>query len=176
MDLRNSPLLILALVVCAALSACKVQISAKPKNIDYTKTSTISIAMFYNDSNNGPPDISQTFTESIKDYYLNNSKLQLANNNADLKLDGNIVKYTIRPIAPTSSNNQELAAKSRITITVKTNYTNTTAEDLSFTGQSFTASQDYDNTQSLSDVEEELIDEIFDQIILKIFTKSFDNW
>lgn len=122
--------------------------------------------------------MSVLFTENIKDYFQQNTNLELANNNGDLQIDGFISNYTITPVAATSSgNNQQadFAALSRITIVVSASYVNLKDPTFDF-DKSFTFFKDYDNTQDLSSNEEAFVEEIFDQIILDIFNASVANW
>lgn len=153
-------------------------------SVNYSLTSTsapnqaksISIANFYNESPSGPPNLSQYFTEEAKSYYQNNTKLELVPFNGDLSLEGAITGYNVIPVAPQQGvNGLDVAALNRLTITVRAKYTNKFNEKDNF-DQSFSFFSDFENTKSLSDVEDALIDEISEQIILQIFTRSFDNW
>lgn len=140
-----------------------------------TEAKSISIPVFYNESTGGPPNLSQFFTEKIRDYYQNNTKLDIVPTNGDLELEGTITGYDVRPVAPTQSANVEVSALTRLTIRVQASYSNPNNEKDNF-NQAFSFFSDFDASKSLSDVEDELIDEITDQIIIKIFTQSFDNW
>lgn len=133
---------------------------------------TISIAVFYNESSSGPPNMSQLFTEKLKDYYQSNTKLTLVPNNGDWQLSGYISQYAVTPLAPLAN---ETAAKSRLTIGVKVDFVNTKDEKQNFS-QVFPFYQDFNQNQSLSSVESELVDVIFNQIVFDIFTKTTSNW
>lgn len=151
-------------------------------NYSFTSTSapneakSISIANFYNESPAGPPSFSQYFTEETKTYYQNNTKLELVPFNGDLTLEGAITGFNITPVAPQQgANGLDVAELSRLTITVRAKYTNQFNEKDNF-DQSFSFFSDFDKNKSLTDVQDALIDEISEQIILQIFTRSFDNW
>ncbi|MGM0581813.1 MAG: LptE family protein [Bacteroidota bacterium] len=141
---------------------------------------TMSIQYFYNDSGNGPPNLQQTFTEEIRDYYQQNTSLELVDNNGDLQLEGSITGYKVQPIAVTASGNPELAdaaGAQRLTITVKVSYVNTKDEVFNFDNKSFSFYEDFDATSTtLTAVEDQLIETITDQIILDIFNASVANW
>jgi hypothetical protein len=141
---------------------------------------TMSIQYFYNDSGNGPPNLQQTFTEKIRDYYQQNTSLELVDSNGDLQLEGSITNYTVRPIAVTASGNPELqdaAGAQRLEITVKVSYVNTKDEVFNFENKSFKFYDDFDATSNtLTAVEDQLIETITDQIILDIFNASVANW
>lgn len=119
------------------------------------------------------------FTESIKDYFQQNTSLQLVDNNGDLQIDGYIANYTITPVAATSSGQQngiDFSALSRITITVNASYINLKDPTFDF-DRTFSFFVDYDtNTTDLASDEERFVEEIFDQIILDIFNASVANW
>lgn len=169
--MRIATITFLILILCG----CSV-------NYSFTSTSapneakTLSIANFYNESPSGPPNLSQYFTEETKTYYQNNTKLELVPYNGDLTLEGAITGYNIAPVAPQQGvNGLDVAAFSRLTITVRAKYTNKFNEEDNF-DQSFSFFSDFEADKSLSDVEDALIEEISEQLILQIFTRSFDNW
>ncbi|MBL3655680.1 LptE family protein [Fulvivirga sediminis] len=141
---------------------------------------TISIQQFYNDAEGGPPDMPQTFTNKLKDYYLSNTNLGLVDEDGELQLEGSITGYRLTPIAPTASNNDELggntSALTRLTITVQVTYINTEDDQFNFENKSFSFYSDFDSDQNLTAIEATLLDEIFDQIILDIFNASVANW
>ncbi|MEQ9442599.1 MAG: LptE family protein [Cyclobacteriaceae bacterium] len=140
---------------------------------------TISIDNFYNDAGNGPPNMSQLFTEEIRDYYQSNTRLALVPENGDLLIEGAITRYEFVPVAPRSSGSNEVADVAsliRLNITVSASYINTYNDEYNFENKSFTFFADFDSERDPSSVEEELIEEIFDQIIFDIFTASVANW
>jgi hypothetical protein len=140
---------------------------------------TISIESFYNDTGMGPPNLSQLFTEKIKDYYQQNTSLAIVKSDGDLHLEGSISRWDLSPMAPTSSgdpNIPDVAGLMRLTITVQAEYTNSQDDTFNFK-KSFSFYDDFNpNTQTLSAIENQLIETIFDQIILDIFNSSVANW
>ncbi len=133
---------------------------------------TISIPVFYNESSSGPPNMSQIFTEQLKGYYQSNSKLAIVRESGDWQLSGYISGYVVTPLAPKAN---ETSSLSRLTITVKVDFLNT-KDDLRNFSQNFSFYGDFQQSQSLSSVENKLIEEIFTQIILDIFTKTTSDW
>jgi len=173
MNLKNFSLGILLLIItlssgCGVYSFTGASISPDVK--------TISIQTFYNNAPLGPSNMSVTFTEKIKDYYQQNTSLQLVDNNGDLQIDGFIANYTITPVAAnTGTDGQDFAALSRITITVSATYINLKDPTFDF-DQSFSFFRDYETEIDLASNEEQFVEEIFDQIILDIFNASVANW
>lgn len=139
---------------------------------------TISIQTFYNNAPLGPPNMSVIFTEKIKDYYQQNTDLQIVDDNGDLQLDGYIANYQISPVAANSGGNNgvDFSNLSRITVTVFASYINAQDDQFDFERR-FSFFRDFDeNDEDLSSNEQEFVEEIFDQIILDIFNASVANW
>jgi len=140
---------------------------------------TIAIANFYNDSGGGPPNLSQQFTEEIKDYYARNTSLAVVNGNGDLQLEGSIVSYQFSPVAPQATGTNEQADRAglmRLTITVKASYVNTRDDTFDFNNKTFSFYEDFSANVNPATVEEGLINTIFEQIIFDIFNATVANW
>ncbi len=140
---------------------------------------TISIQSFYNDSDGGPPNMGQLFTDQVRDYFQQNTSLSLTPDEGHLQLEGSVTGYRLSPVAATAAQGRNLtdaSALTRLTITVKVSYVDTTNEENEF-NRSFSFFEDFDNTtNNLSDVENELLNRIFEQIILDIFNATVANW
>jgi hypothetical protein len=139
---------------------------------------TMSIQSFFNDANGGPPDLSQNFSDELRDYFQQNTNLTLIQNNGELTMEGSVIGYRLTPIAPTASNDPNVgdaAALTRLTITVKVAFVNALDPEFDF-DKNFSFYADFDSDLDLTTVEEALIQEIFDQIILDIFNASVANW
>lgn len=147
--------------------------SLREGSIDPRVTS-VSIGLFMNESGGGPPTLPQIFTEKLRLYYQQNSRLAVLSENGDWRLEGKIIGYQVVPVAPTSNQTQS-AGLNRLTIQVSTVFVNTINEKDNF-DQVFSFYADFQQDQSLSTVEDQLIDEILNQIILDIFTKTTSNW
>ena len=70
---------------------------------------------------------------------------------------------------------QEVAAQSRLTVTVKITFTNKKHSEDDF-DKSFSAYADYDSTQSLDAVESSLCEEIVEKLCEDIFNASVAQW
>lgn len=166
-------------IVFLLIQSCSVKYSFTGTNINYETTKTFSVENFFNDSGGGPANMEQRFTESIKEYYQRNTQLELIRNNGDLQFSGAISQYTLSPIAAVSSGNPNLpdrAGQMRLAISVEVEYINLTNEEENIK-QSFSFFQDYDpRSTTLLDVENQLVEEIFKNIIQDIFTATVANW
>ncbi|RAI83725.1 LPS assembly lipoprotein LptE [Algoriphagus yeomjeoni] len=159
--------------------SCSVSYSFTGTNIDYDLVKTFTVENFFNDSGGGPANIEQRFTEALKEYYQRNTQLELVRSNGNLQFMGAISRYTTTPQAAVSSNDPnrpDRAGTMRLTIVVEVEYINTTNEEENLK-RGFTFFQDYDpRTTTFLDVENELVDEIFTNIIQDIFTATVANW
>jgi outer membrane lipopolysaccharide assembly protein LptE/RlpB len=133
---------------------------------------TISIDKFENVASGGPPALSQTFTESLKDRFVDQTRLTLVDRNGDLQLSGNIVKYEVSHAATTG---KQQTALNRLTIAVQAQFKNTKNSEENWE-QRFSQFADYESNQNLSEVEDQLVREINEQLITDIFNKAVVNW
>lgn len=140
-----------------------------------TEVKTISIDNVFNEVGGGPANISQLFTEKIKSYYQQNSRLEIVKNNGDWQLEPKIVGYSISPVAPIGGSANLSSAYNRLTIRMQAKFINTLDEKANF-DQSFSFFYDYEKDKSLSNVEAQAIEEISEKIVFDIFTKTASNW
>lgn len=162
-------LLVTTVSSCGVYSFSGVSISAK----------SISITEFYNNTDLGPANIGQTFTNKLKDYMLQNTSMAIVQENGELQMEGIVTDFRISDVAPTAAtttNERDAAALSRLTITVKVTYINATDESMSFRDKSFSFYENVDNDISPDAISEAVITKILDQIILDIFNASVANW
>lgn len=144
-----------------------------------TNARTITIREFYNNADLGPATMDQTFTNNLKNYFIQNSNLSVVPEDGELQLDGEISSLTLTPIAPTPGEDASgisLASQTRITISVKVTYVNTLDESMSFKNRTFSFYKDFPSEQNLSDIEDSALREIFDRLINDIFNASVANW
>lgn len=132
---------------------------------------TISIGFFQNQAELVNPTLSQDFTDELRDRFLSQTRLSQVNFGADWEVTGAIVNYYEKPMAA----NANTAALNKLTISVRVEFVDNFNEKNSWK-KTFTRSQVYDGTLSLSDVEEELTKDINDQLVNDIFTKIAVNW
>lgn len=177
--MKSKPALpFILLGVMSLLVSCGVSVKYSLSGAS-TDAKTISIAEFYNNADLGPANMSQVFTNDLKNYFVQNSSLSVVADEGELQLEGEITDLRITPIAPTSTGDPteiNRASSTRLTITVRATYINTLNEEMSFQNKSFSFYKDFDNELNVSDVEENFIKEIFQRIINDIFNASVANW
>ena len=70
----------------------------------------------------------------------------------------------------------EVAARNKLTVTVKVDFINRKHPEENFEGQNFSNYAEYDSTNSLDAVESTLCAEIIDKIIEDIFNATVAQW
>ena len=134
---------------------------------------TIQIDYFPNSARLVEPTLSQSFTESLRDLFSQQTNLSLTNSGGDLYFEGEITQYRITPISATAD---QTAAQSRLTIAVRVRFFNRLVEEDNFE-QTFSFYSDYDgNLQLTGSVLQEAYDEIFERITQDIFNASVAKW
>lgn len=159
------------LVLPQFLGGCKVSYSFSGVNIS-PEITTVSVDYFPNRAPVVQAQLSQLFTDALIDKIQSNTNLELVQGSGQVSFSGEIRNYSTKPTAITG---QETAARNRLTIGVKVVYTNSVEPELDFES-SFSRYEDYDASQNLSDVENELIDLIVESLVEDIFNKAFVNW
>lgn len=168
-------MLLLLLVLAATSQRCGVYSMSGAA----TSAKTITIEQFFNNTDLGPANIGQTFTNRLKDYYQQNSSLRVIAEAGDLHIEGVVSEYRVNPIAPVSTgnaNDPNTAALSRLTIAVKITYEDGSERKNSFKDRTFSFYRDFDNSLNFTTVQEDLEKKIFDQILIDIFNATVANW
>lgn len=140
-------------------------------NIDPT-VKTFYVGNFKVVAYNAPATIAQTFQEALKDKITRESRLLYSDEEPHLEFNGSIQSYTVTSVAPQPG---EQTAFNRLTIVVSVDYQNNLDPKDKWT-KTFSHFEDFDTTENLSAVEEELITVIFNQVLEDIFNQAFNNW
>jgi Lipopolysaccharide-assembly len=153
------------------LNSCKASYSLSGVNLGNAKT--IQIVNFVNDTGAGPSNLSQRFTERLKEYYQQNSPLKIVNGDADLILEGNLTSYTYLPTVINADINSP--TQNRLNIGVQFRFTNNVDNEQS-TNSTVTFYQDFPSDRTLSQVEDGGVVFIFNQLVFDIFNRTVANW
>lgn len=137
---------------------------------------TFSVEDFDDRSTEQVPGLAQDFTQELKDRIRNESRLEEARNNAssDITFTGFISRFETNPLAPQPDQTTALS-QLKIYIKIATEYKDDKFEESEF-DQTFNFAVEYSSEQNLLDIQEELIDQIFEQITTDVFNKAFANW
>lgn len=133
---------------------------------------TFSVYYFPNRARLINPNLSQQLTEALENKLLRQTSLNQIEENGDLEFEGQITNYDTRPM---NIKEGDLAAQTRLTVTIKVKYTNNTNHDEDWE-KSFSAYEDFNSDRILSDVEEDLMVEILEKLTEDIFNASIANW
>lgn len=163
---------ILAVVIFMVVQACSVSYKFNGASIDYTKTKTIQIDEFPIRSSFVWGPMGPLFNNALKDEYANHTRLRQVKRDGDLRLAGEITQYTQRNKSVSS---EGYSAQTELSITVNVRFTNNANHNEDFE-RSFTASQSYETTRSLSSVQEELVTQICEDLVDQIFNATVANW
>jgi ribosomal protein S8 len=159
------------LLLVFIIQSCKIKYGFKGITIP-NDAKSISVDFFRNNAAMANPTEAQKFTEKLRDMVSSQTNLALVAKNGDLQFEGFIADYNITPVAIQST---DQAALNRLSITVNVKYTNKLDVSKNFE-QSFTRFNDYTASQTLSSVENGLMEEINRQLTEDIFNRAFNNW
>ena len=163
----NTLLILMAMFVltsCGIYSFTGASIPAEAK--------TVSVQHFPNNANLVNPLLSDIITNTLRDYFMNQTTLEGVPDNGDLAIEGEIVDYKT---APTAITGDQIAALNRLTITVNVRFYNRYDESKNFE-QKFSQYEDYPSDQDLNSIQETLIETICDKLCEDIFHKAVVNW
>lgn len=158
-------------VFAVIMPACKMSYSFTGANLS-PQIKTYSVYYFPNRARLINPTLSQNFTEDLREKLRRQTSLNELSENGDIEFEGQITGYEVRPM---SIQKDDLAAKNRLTITIKLKYTNNKTTEENF-DRNFTAYEDYDSNLSISDVEDELTALIIQKLTEDIFNATIANW
>lgn len=137
-----------------------------------SKVETVTVQRFPNNADLVNPNLSQLFTQKLRQKILQDTNLDLVDQGGDLVFSGTITKYDVS--VETVQRGQQ-ATSSELNISIKTQYENEYAKKKSF-DKTFSAGRIIEQNESLNQVEDQLVEEITDQIIQDIFNQSINNW
>lgn len=154
------------------LASCTISYKFNGTVIDYNIIKSISIDDFTNQAAMVYAPLTNVLNEKLKDTYTRQTRLNLIDRNADLELSGEVTGYDITPM---SVNANSLAAETRLTLRVNVRYTNNTNHDEDFE-RSYTAYRNFDSNLLLTDVQDQLIEELVEEICDHIYNDTVANW
>lgn len=156
----------------ALLTACSVHYSFNGSSINYDIIHSISIDKFPIRSAYVWSPMESMFYNSLSDEYATKTKLEVLKRGADLQLSGEITEYSQTNKAISS---EGYSAQTQLKMTVNVRFVNNTDHTQDFE-QQFSATSEYDSSQQLSAVQEDLVQEMIDDIVDQIFNATVANW
>lgn len=162
------------LIVLATLliSACTISYRFNGASIDYTTTKTIQIDNFPIRSAYVWGPMQSIFQNRLTDIFANQTKLRQVKKNGDLQLAGEIVAFDQYNKGISSDGYSSLV---QLKMTVNVRFVNNKKHTEDFERQ-FTATSEYDASQQLTAVQEELVTQMVKDITDQIFNATVANW
>lgn len=161
----------LALAVLC-LVACKVSYKFNGASIDYEKTKTIQIDNFPLRSAYVWAPMQSIFQNKITDIFATQTKLRQVKKNGDLQLAGEITGFDQFNKGISSDG---YSSQVQLKMTVNVRFTNNKNHNEDFEKQ-FSATTEYDASQQLNTVQEELVTQMVKDIAEQIFNATVANW
>ena len=162
----------LILIMIATWQSCRVSYKFNGAALDYDVYKTIYVSNFPIRAALVYPPLQQTFENELLDYITRNTRLRTVDSKSDLELTGEITGYSLSPQAV---NEDAYASKTRLTISVRVKYVDTKAQGKDI-DQTFSAYRDFDSSQMLTDVQDELCQQISKELVDLIFNATLGNW
>lgn len=167
--LNKATVLLLTVVL---LAGCSVSYKFTSTSIDYTRIKTIEIADFPLRSAYVWAPMHSMFNNELADAYATQTKLTQVKRQGDLQLSGEIVEYNQfnKGVSADGYSNQ-----TQLKMTVNVRFVNNKKHADDFERR-FTASADYDASQQLNSVQEELVTQMIKDIVDQIMNATVANW
>ena len=163
---------LMMLMLLIPMGGCTISYKLNGAAIDYQVYKTIYVSQFPIRAALVYPPLQQTFENELLDYITRNTRLSTVDSGGDLQLEGEITGYSLSPQAVTEN---AYASKTRLTITVRVKYIDTRQES-NDVDQTFSAYRDFDSSEMLTDVQDQLCNEISKELVDLIFNATLGNW
>lgn len=170
--LRKLLPVMVAAVMLPLLGGCRISYKFNGAALDYNLYKTIHVSQFPIRAALVYPPLQQTFENDLLDYITRNTRLRTVETGGDLQLEGEITGYNLSPQAVTEN---AYASKTRLTINVRVKYIDN-KQDGKNVDQTFSAYRDFDSSEMLTDVQDQLCDEISKELVDLIFNATLGNW
>jgi len=121
------------------------------------------------------PPLSQVLSETLRDHFTKNTKLEFTDNNPDLQLEGEITRYDLTSQAVKEQANGIFATETRLTISVRIRFINNKVPEEN-KEETVTSYSDFSSDQMFSEVQDRLIEEISKDLADQIFNMTLSNW
>lgn len=163
----------LCTIVCSLLFAgCTISYKLNGSALNYDIYHTIHVSEFPIRAALVYPPLQQTFENKLLDAITRQTRLQEVDGTSDLEMSGEITGYSLSPQAV---GQDAYATQTRLTITVRVKYSDA-KNDANNIDQSFSAYRDFDASLMLTDVQDELCEQICEELVDLIFNATIGSW
>ena len=160
------------LLVVLAMPSCIPSYKFNGSALNYDVYKTINITEFPIRAALVYPPLQQIFENKLMDAVTRQTRLQEVDGNSDLEMTGEITGYSLSPQAVGEN---AYATETRLTITVKVRYTDS-KNPANNVEQTFSAYRQFDASLMLTDVQDDLCEEISGELVDLIFNATLGNW
>lgn len=154
------------------VSSCIVSYKFNGASIDYKVTKTIQIDNFPIRSAYVWAPMQSIFQNKLSDIYASQTRLKQVKRNGDLLLSGEITGFDQFNKGISSDG---MSSQVQLKMTVNVRFVNNANHTEDFE-KTFTATTEYDATQQLNAVQEELVTQMSKDITDQIFNATVANW
>lgn len=154
------------------ITGCSISYKFSGASIDYASTKTFSISLFNNQAPLVYPPLSQSFTEALRELFRRQTRLEEVSQGGDFTLEGAIVGYDLAPVAVQENS---YALLTRFTMTVSVHFENNANPKKNF-DRTFSAYTDFESSSLFSDVQDDLVRQLTEDITKQIFNATAEDW
>jgi|TARA_A100001011_G_scaffold198867_1_gene207111 hypothetical protein len=138
---------------------------------------TFQVDYFQNTAGGKPgstiePGLDRDFTIALQDLIVNQTSLNLVNDGGDIIYSGEIVEYSVTPMAATA---EIKAAQNRLSMSVMVSYENMLNEEDNIEKR-FSFYYDFPGNLQVYDIKDSALEEIFERITQDIFNETLAKW
>lgn len=170
--IRKAGIIATLIMAMAIIAGCTVSYKLTGASIDYTKVKTITLETFQNRAAYQWGPMAQMFNQTLNDVFVQQTKLVQVKNGGDLQFAGEITSYDQFNKSISSDGYSSMV---QLKLTVNVRFTNNTNHDEDFE-RSFSAVRDFEASQPLESVQEELVTQMIKEIVESIFNAAVANW
>ncbi len=161
----------LILAVASLLTACSVSYKFTSTSINYDLIKSIQLDNVANRAPYGWAPMEAMFNNKLQDRYANQTRLKLVKRGGDMQLSGEIISYDQFNKAVSA---EGFSSQVQLKITVNIRF-NSPKQNKSWEKQ-FSATTQYNATQQLSAVQEQLVTEMIEDLTDQIFNATVADW
>ena len=165
----KTSILVLLFSVCLLSEGCKYSLKGVSIPPD---VNTFYVNEFDVQASNAPASINIEFTQTLTRLIQAESRLRQNDEDPDVEFRGTITQYAVSSEAPLPGENVSF---NRLTIGVRVEYWSNLNDEQIFE-KNFSQFLDFDADENILDIQDDLIEEIYEFITEKVFREAFSDW
>lgn len=169
--IRKTLQIIVPMLLLCTLTACSISYKFTGTSINYDVIKTIQIDKIVNRAPYGWAPMEAILNNKLQDVYANQTRLKLVKRGGDLHVAGEIVSYD-QFNKGISADGYASQVQLRLTVNIRFENAKTNQK----WEKQFTATSQYDSTQQLTAVQENLVTEMVKDLCDQIFNATVADW